>query len=135
MIRCYSEIQNLKTFEDRYNYLRLTGKIGESTFGFDRVINQIFYRSRIWKDARNVVIIRDEGSDLGLPGYEIRDRILIHHMNPISIRDIERRDPRIIDPEFLICVSNRTHLAIHYGDQSLIPEVPKERHPGDTRLW
>jgi hypothetical protein len=135
MIRNYSELRHLVSIEDRYNYLRLSGAVGKSTFGFDRFINQKFYKSSAWKRVRNIVIIRDNGCDLGIPGFEINDKIIIHHMNPILLKDIERRNLDILKPEFLICTSMRTHQAIHYSDESLLPQVPIERRPGDTRLW
>lgn len=135
MIRDIHEVQKLETFEERYRYLRLTGLIGESTFGFDRYLNQSFYTSTQWKRVRDLVIIRDNGCDLGLIGFEIRDRILIHHMNPIKPEDITKRNPDILNPDFLICTSKRTHLAIHYGDQELLQKPHKPRRPGDTNLW
>ena len=120
MIRCYSDLKNLLTFQDRFNYLRLTGIVGDSTFGFDRYLNQILYRSKLWSEARDFVIVRDNGSDLGIPGFDIYDRIVVHHMNPISIRDVETRSSSLFDPEYLISTTNNTHLAIHYSDESLL---------------
>lgn len=134
-IRRYSELRLLNTFEERYNYLRIGGYVGESTFGFERYLNQSFYRSREWKRTRDVVIARDEGLDLGVPGYEIYDRVIIHHMNPMTIEDIENGSEDILDPEFLITTTHRTHNAIHYGDQSLLIRPLVERRPGDTKLW
>jgi hypothetical protein len=125
----------LKTLEARFKYLALHGGVGDTTFGFDRYLNQQFYRSREWRHIRNQVISRDAGCDLGVEGYEIYDRIYIHHMNPMTIKDIESGDPRILDPEFLIAVTHRTHNAIHYGDEGLLPKLLIERKPGDTKLW
>lgn len=134
-IRRYSELQHLNTFEDRFDYLRLKGDVGRETFGFDRYLNQRFYRSREWQLVRDRVIARDLGMDLGIPGYEIHSRILIHHMNPITVDDIKNGDPDILNPEFLITTTHNTHNAIHYGDFDLIPKLPPERKPGDTKLW
>lgn len=134
-IRTYSELSRLKTFEERYQYLQLKGVVGESTFGFDRYLNQVFYRSQRWKSVRNEVIIRDNGCDLGVPGHEIHGKILIHHMNPISIDDIERESDFLLDPEFLICTILNTHNAIHYGDESLLIIAPIERSQYDTCPW
>ncbi len=134
-IRTYSELQRLETFAERYEYLRLRGAVGESTFGFDRYINQGFYRSREWKEIRYVVIGRDMGCDLGIEGYEIHDRVIIHHMNPMTAEAIEEGSSDILDPEFLITVTHDTHNAIHYGDQSLLRQPLVERKSGDTKLW
>ncbi len=133
--RCYSELQNLATFEERYHYLKLSGAVGIATFGFDRYLNQRFYRSREWKSVRDFVIVRDEGCDLGVPGHEIHVGGLIHHMNPIREQDILSKDGSILDPEFLITTSLETHNAIHYGVESLAPRVVTARSPGDTKLW
>ena len=135
MLKCYSELLRLTTFKERYEYLRLDGVVGEETFGFDRYLNQIFYNSQEWKDIRRKIIIRDNGCDLGLDGYEICGKILIHHMNPITQEQILNRDPSILNPEFLICVSHITHEAIHYGNEKLIQQPTLERHPGDTSIW
>lgn len=135
MIRTYSELKRFDTFLDRYNYLKLSGRVGIETFGIDRYINQGLYRSRKWRRIRDEVIIRDEACDLGMPGYDLYDRIIIHHMNPITLEDIEDENPIIFDPEFLICTSFMTHNAIHYGDESLLPKEPIERRPGDTCPW
>lgn len=135
MIRRYSELRRIETFEERFRYLSLRGQVGEATFGFDRYINQMFYRSQEWKDVRREVIIRDEGCDLGVEGYEIHGQLLIHHMNPISPNDIRHGDDRIIDPQFLITTTHRTHNAIHYGDESLLPRPFVPRRRGDTKLW
>lgn len=133
--RRYSDLIRFDTLEERYEYLRLSGTVGKQTFGWDRYFNQRFYHSIEWKRVRDLVIVRDNGCDLGVPGYEINDKVLIHHMNPIWIEDLRRKNQEILDPEFLICVSAMTHQAIHYGDSSLLPQVPIERRPGDTKLW
>ena len=134
-IRTYSELIQLPTFEERFDYLRLDGVVGKDTFGFDRYLNQQFYRSSEWKRIRNQVIVRDNGCDLGIDEYEIHGRILIHHMNPISIEDLQYMSDLLMNPEYLICVSHRTHNAIHYGDESLIVSVPNERSQNDTCPW
>lgn len=135
MIRTFTELSNLQTFEERFRYLALNGSVGRATFGFDRYINQQFYRSRQWKTIRNHVIARDEGCDLGVFGYEIYDKILIHHINPIAKEDIVLGVEDILEPEFLITTTHQTHNAIHYGDENLIPKALIERRPGDTALW
>jgi len=135
IIRTYSELHRLDTFEERYRYLRLGGLLGLRTFGFDRWVNQRFYKSQEWKSARNLIILRDNGCDLGVLGYEIHSGLLIHHMNPISLDEIKHGDESIIDPNFLITTSLRTHNAIHYGDEDLLPRGPIERKSGDTTLW
>lgn len=134
-IRTYTELSRLPTFEERYRYLRITGRVGEETFGFDRYLNQVFYRSRKWKQIRDHVIVRDNGCDLGIEGYEIYGRIIIHHMNPITLKDIERESEFLLDPEFLICTVHNTHNAIHYGDESLLITAPIERIKNDTCPW
>lgn len=134
-IRTYSELCQLSTFEERFDYLRLDGVVGKDTFGFDRYLNQQFYRSSEWKRIRDRVILRDNGCDLGVEGYEIRGRILIHHINPISVEDIHTMSDLLMNPEYLICVSHRTHNAIHYGDESLIITTPIERTQNDTCPW
>lgn len=134
-IKRYSELKHLETFEERFQYLRLYGKIGQDTFGFDRVFNQMFYKSREWKSIRNEVIVRDNGCDLGVEGYEIHDRILIHHMNPISLDDIRNNTDFLMNPEYLITTVLRTHNAIHYGDEKLLGKVPIERTMFDTCPW
>lgn len=134
-IRSYSELRQLQTFEERYDYLVIRGEVGKATFGFDRWINQGFYTSREWKQTRDLVIVRDDGCDLGILGYELHSRLLVHHMNPISPEDLENGEECILDPEFLITTSHRTHNAIHYGDSSLLAKAPVERRPGDTKLW
>ena len=135
-IKTYSELITLPTFEERFNYLKLEGTVGESTFGFDRCLNQNLYKSQEWKSVRNKVIIRDNGCDLACEGYEIYGKVLIHHINPITVEDIINRNPIIFDLENLITTVHNTHNAIHYGDGSrLIPSTPTERKPGDTKLW
>ena len=133
--RSYSELMRLDSYEERFEYLSLRAAVGAATFGFDRWINQQFYTSTQWRQVRNKVIARDEGRDLAFEGYEIYDRISIHHMNPMSIQDIEHGDESILDPEFLICTSHNTHNAIHYGDKSLLRQPLVARTQGDTRLW
>lgn len=134
-IRTYSELRRIETFTERYEYLRLRGAVGEATFGYERYHNQRFYTSRQWKQVRDHVISRDFGKDLGVDEFEIRDRIIIHHMNPMTPDDIIHGDDSILDPEFLITTTHKTHNAIHYGDASLLTQVLVERRPGDTRLW
>jgi hypothetical protein len=134
-MRSYSELCRLTTFEERFQYLSLVGQVGAATFGFDRWINQHFYRSREWKQVRDLVILRDNGCDLGISGYEIHHGLLVHHMNPILPEDLARGEQWILDPEYLITTTHRTHNAIHYGDESLIRRPPVERRPGDTKLW
>ena len=134
-IKRYSELILLPTFEERYKYLQLNGVIGDETFGFDRYINQMFYRSQEWKQVRDYVIVRDNGCDLGIEGHEIRGKILIHHMNPIGIEDIQQVNKFLLDPEYLITTMLSTHNAIHYGDESLLITAPIERHKNDTCPW
>lgn len=135
LLRCYKELRRLTTFDERYEYLRVGGLVGESTFGFERYLNQMLYTSQLWKKVRDKVIIRDNGCDLGMDDFPIQGPIIIHHMNPITVEQIEESASEIFDPEYLICVSKRTHNAIHYGDKSLLPQLPVERTPGDTCLW
>lgn len=135
MIRTYSELRRLTDFEERYKYLALRGSVGRSTFGFDRYINQQFYRSTEWRHIRHHVIARDLGCDLGVEGYEIHDRIYIHHMSPMTVNDIAHGEDSILNPEFLISTTHRTHNAIHYGDERLLPRPLTERRSGDTKLW
>lgn len=134
-IRTYSELIALPTFEERYDYLRLGGKVGEETFGFDRWINQKFYKDPKWLAARDQVIIRDEGCDLAIPGREIYGRILVHHMNPITMDDIIQRTEFLLNPEYLICTIKSTHDAIHYGDRTLLATGPVQRSRNDTCPW
>ena len=134
-IRTYSELITLPTFEERYKYLQLSGFVGEETFGFDRYLNQNFYRSQEWKRIRDLVIIRDNGCDLGIEDREIFGKIIIHHMNPINIKDIQDVSDYLLNPEYLICTTHQTHNAIHYGDDNLLVKGPIERSPNDTCLW
>lgn len=134
-IKTYSELITLPTFEARYRYLRLSGTVGEETFGFDRYINQRFYQSNEWKALRNHIILRDKGCDLGIEDREIYKYIIIHHMNPITKQDILDKTDFVMNPEYLICVSDITHKAIHYGDEGLLVTAPIERAPFDTCPW
>ena len=134
-IRTYSELILLPTFEERFEYLRLDGKVGEDTFGFDRYLNQLFYRSQEWKKIRDYVIIRDNACDLGVEGCDVYSKVLIHHMNPITARDIEKRTDLLLDPEYLISTTHNTHNAIHYGDENLIIKTPIVRTKNDTCPW
>lgn len=134
-IKTYSELIKLPTFIERYRYLRLGGKIGEETFGFERYLNQLFYRDPHWRSIRDLVIIRDNGCDLACEGYDIVGNILVHHINPITAEDILHRDPKVFDPENLITTVLNTHNAIHYGDESLLITEPIERMPNDTCPW
>lgn len=131
----YSELIQLPTFEERYRYLKLDGKVGVETFGFDRYLNQMLYKNPKWKSARDKVIIRDNGCDLGIEDRDIQGKIYVHHMNPISIEDIENESEFLFDPEYLICSSHTTHNAIHYGDESLLILDPVERTKNDTCPW
>ena len=135
MIRTYSELITFPTFEERYRYLRLEGKVGEDTFGFDRWINQSFYKDPEWRAIRDKIIIRDNGCDLGIPGREIYSRIIVHHMNPITKDDILSRSAFLLNPEYLICTVKNTHDAIHYGDEGLLIKAPIERTKNDTCPW
>jgi hypothetical protein len=135
MIRSYTELQRRDEFEDRYRYLALHGDVGGATFGYDRYINQKFYSSREWRHVRNFVITRDLGCDLGVDGYEIHSGILIHHMNPMDADDIKHGETSILEPEFLITTTHRTHNAIHYGNEKLLPKVHVPRSRNDTKLW
>lgn len=135
IVRTYSELIQLPTFEERYRYLRLQGSVGKSTFGFDRYLNQNFYRSTEWKRIRDEVIVRDNGCDLGIEDRTIYGRILIHHMNPITEKDILRMSDILMNPEYLICVTHQTHNAIHYGDENQIFTGLVERRPNDTCPW
>lgn len=135
IIRTYSELITLPTFMERYKYLRIGGTVGTDTFGFDRYLNQVFYKSDEWKSIRRHIIIRDCGCDLGIEGHEIHERILIHHINPISEEDILGRSDFLLNPEYLISTSHRTHNAIHYGDDSILIDTPLERRKNDTCPW
>lgn len=135
MIRTYSELITIPTFQERFEYLKIGGAVGEDTFGFDRWLNQVFYKSKEWLDVRDYIIIRDNGCDLGIPGREIHGRILVHHMNPISLEDIYNRTDFLTNPEYLISTMHITHNAIHYGDEDLLMKDPIVRRPNDTCLW
>lgn len=135
MTRTYTELSKLKTFIDRYEYLRLNGSVGKETFGYDRYINQQFYQSSEWNKVRREVILRDKGCDLGVDGFELHGKLIIHHINPITYDDIVKKEPWIFDPEFLITTCHNTHNAIHYGDRSLLLEGPIVRLPNDTCPW
>lgn len=135
MIRTYRELKRIETFDERFKYLKLKGSIGESTFGYDRYLNQALYKSKRWINARDSVIIRDGGCDLGVLDCEIFGKIIIHHMNPITIEDIELDSDEIFDPEFLICTTHNTHNAIHFGDESKILKLPVARAKNDTSPW
>ena len=135
MNRNYSELVNLKTFEDRYNYLKLSGVVGQDIFGSERYLNQNFYTSRKWRSIRDQIIIRDNACDLGLEGYEIYDKIIVHHINPITIEDLENDSYSLYDPENLICTTNATHQAIHYSDETLLPRLSEPRRPNDMVPW
>lgn len=135
-IRTYSDLLKIKDFMGRFEYLALKGIVAEETFGFDRYLNQKFYRSPEWKSIRSKIIVRDNGNDLGVPGHEIFDHIFIHHMNPLKIDDLINSTDYLLNPEYLICVSRTTHNAIHFGDKSLLPSNELvERKPNDTCPW
>jgi hypothetical protein len=135
MIRRYSELCQLETFSERYSYLALCGNVGEETFGSERFLNQTFYRSYEWRALRHQIIVRDNGCDLGLDGYEIHEGLYIHHLNPMTVANVRERDPTILDPEYLITTTLETHNAIHYGDPKLLVHRYTERRAGDTKLW
>lgn len=136
MIRTYSELIKLPTFLDRFRYLQIGGKVGVETFGYDRYLNQMLYRTTEWKRFRNEIIIRDNGCDLACEGYDIvGQKILVHHINPISVEDVLLRDQKVFDPENVISTTLNTHNAIHYGDESLLITEPIERKPNDTCPW
>lgn len=134
-IKTYSELITIPTFIERYRYLRIGGKVGADTFGYDRYLNQILYRTLDWKSFRRDIIIRDNGCDLGCEGYDITGNVLVHHINPITVEDVLRRDPKIFDPENVISTMLRTHNAIHYGDESLLITEPLVRTANDTCPW
>lgn len=135
-MKTYNEMILLPTFQERFNYLKLNGLVGEDTFGYNRYLNQYFYTSREWKQLRDAIIVRDNGCDLGIEGCEIGSGILIHHIEPITMDDIKNRSDKLLDPNNLICVSKKTHNAIHFGDESiLIEDVAIERFPNDTSPW
>ena len=133
--KCYSELSKLTTFNERFNYLKLDGIVGEETFGYDRILNQLLYKSKKWREARDKVLIRDNGGDLGLEDYPINGRAIIHHMNPITVEDVLNDKPEIFDPEYLITVSNSTHNAIHFSNENNLQKDPIERTQNDTCLW
>lgn len=135
MIKTYSELIRFKTLEERYQYLRIGGRVGEETFGFDRWMNQVFYKDPRWRDIRDEVITRDNGCDLGLEGYDIHGKIFVHHMNPVTKDDILYNFDSLLNPEFLISTSKRTHDAIHYGNEDLLPQSPIVRTRNDTCPW
>lgn len=135
MFKTYSELIRFSTFKDRFDYLKLNGSVGAETFGYDRYLNQALYRSYEWRKFRRDIIARDRGCDLGIDGFDIKSRLIVHHINPITLEQIENRDPMIFDPNNVICVSHNTHEAIHYGDESLLPKDPITRFSGDTKLW
>lgn len=135
IVRTYTELITIPTFEERFEYLRLNGCIGEDTFGFDRYLNQLFYHSSLWRSKRDEIIIRDKACDLGIEGRDLIDNIVIHHMNPINIDDIISQTSYLLNPDYLICTSSRTHKAIHYGDKSKLVRDPIERHKFDTCPW
>ena len=135
IIRTYSELSSLNTFEERFQYLKLTAVVGEQTFGFDRFINQRFYKSDEWKSLRHFIIVRDNGCDLGVEGYDIKGNILIHHMNPITVKDIETRSDFLLNPKYLISTTLATHNAITYGNENLLIRMPIERRKNDTCPW
>lgn len=135
MIKCYTELRRLKSFEERYRYLRLSANVGDNTFGYDRYLNQMLYTSKKWLNIRDGIIIRDLGCDLGIEDYEIHGKIIVHHMNPITIEDIELDRDEMFDPEFLICTTHDTHNAIHFGNESLLPRLPIIRRRNDTCPW
>lgn len=135
MYRTYQELIQLPTFKERFEYLKLDGYVGKSTFGYDRYINQKFYTSPEWRRLRREVILRDECRDLAVEGYEIQGKVLIHHINPISLEDLEERSPAAYSLDNLICVSQLTHEAIHYSNYDLLPQDPVERFPNDMCPW
>lgn len=134
-IRTYTELMKLQTFEERFRYLKLVARVGEETFGFDRYLNQQFYHSQEWKSIRNEIIIRDNACDLGITGREMNKGIIIHHMNPITKDDLMHQSDFLLNPDYLICVSKKTHSAIHYGDESLLFDGLVERSKNDTCPW
>lgn len=135
MLKSYRELRRHETFEERFRYLSLRGHVGEATFGYDRWLNQQFYRSREWKQVRNDVIVRDNGCDLGIDGYEIHGALLVHHMNPLTPDEVIHGEQSLLDPNFLITTTHDTHNAIHYGDERLLRKPYVPRRPGDTKSW
>lgn len=134
-IRTYSELITIPTFEERFEYLQLKGSVGKDTFGYDRYLNQVLYRSPEWKRLRNQIIIRDDGCDLACDGYDIYGKVLIHHLNPITVEDVLARSRKVFDPDNLVCVSHNTHNAIHYSDVDLLVSGPIIRTKNDTCPW
>lgn len=134
-IRSYSELRRISDFKERFEYLALRGVVGDRTFGFDRYMNQKFYTSRQWRQVRDQVIVRDEGCDLGMTGFDIHSRLYIHHLNPMTADDLKNGEESVLDPEYLVATTHRTHNAIHYGDANLLAKPFVERRPGDTRMW
>lgn len=134
-IRTYKELSKIQDFNERFEYLKLSGKVAYETFGVDRYINQCLYNSPEWKSIRNKIIVRDNGCEMGHPDFPINGKIIVHHMNPLTLNDIENANSDIFNPEYLICVSQIVHNAIHYGDATLLPKNIIERKPGDTKLW
>lgn len=135
MIRTYNELSRLETFEERFKYLDLRGVVGNATFGYDRYLNQLLYHSKEWRRTRDDLIVRDEACDLGILDRDIYDRIIIHHLNPITIENVENGDDCVYDPNNLICTSHNTHNAMHFGSEKLLIQLPKTRLKGDTGLW
>lgn len=135
MIRTYTEMLRFHTFEDRFHYLKLNGSVGEDTFGYDRYLNQMFYKSTEWRRLRDYVITRDNGCDLAIPDLDILDRIIVHHLNPLKVEDVIEHTEFLLDPNYLVCVSNETHRAIHYGDERMLFIEPIIRRPNDTSPW
>lgn len=135
MIKTYSELITLPTFKERYEYLKIGGKVGDETFGFDRFLNQAFYKSKEWLPTRDRTIVRDNGCDLAMEGFDIFGRIIVHHLNPIALDDILAMNDLVLNPEYLVCVSHKTHQAIHYGDANLLPKGLIERRKNDTCPW
>ena len=133
--KCYTELSKLTTFNERFNYLKLDGIVGEETFGYDRILNQLLYKSKKWRKVRDEVLIRDNGGDLGLEDYPINGRAIIHHMNPICAKDIQMVSDYLLNPDYLITVTHQTHNAIHYGDEELFMKEPIERSKNDTCPW
>lgn len=135
IIKTYSELITIPTFKERYRYLRIGGRVGKETFGYDRYLNQVLYTSDEWKSFRRDVIIRDDGCDLACDGFDIFNRITVHHIDPITVEDVLNRNPKVFDPENVVCVSHNTHMAIHYGNEGLLIVAPPERRPNDTCPW
>lgn len=133
--KTYSELMTLPTFLERYRYLRIGGSVGKETFGYDRYLNQILYKTDKWKAFRRSIVIRDEGNDMGCEGFEVSERLTVHHIDPITVDDVLNEHPKVFDPENVICVSHNTHMAIHYGSEDTLIMAPPERRPNDTCPW